>query len=308
VPGSDTGGIRINSLGFRSPELEPKSPSMIRLTFIGASTTYSAEVRTNDKTWPHLVWQSLQQRYPDRHLDYVNAAVPGLSVSGSLKNLTNRVRPIRPDVVVLYEGFNDLIVDARQLALRQGLTVPADSDWLGRWSLAWDLIRKNYQILRAQHRARDSQMLRVDWADLAASFKLRLAGLIAASQQTGRVVAVATMSYRLRHEQSPDEQVRAAEAALFYMPFLTPEGMLSGYEHYNDAIRQAARDAGIILIDDELSIPGSATYFADTIHFTEAGSEMMARRVKSRLQDEPAFLALMRAPYETTGASPSNGR
>src|SRR5215831_21298984 len=41
VPGSSTGGIRINSMGFRSPELVvPKPASTIRLAFLGSSTTY----------------------------------------------------------------------------------------------------------------------------------------------------------------------------------------------------------------------------------------------------------------------------
>ena len=65
VPGGSFGGIHINSLGFRSPELEvPKSASTVRIAFLGSSTTYCAEVSSNENTWPYLVAQKLQARWP----------------------------------------------------------------------------------------------------------------------------------------------------------------------------------------------------------------------------------------------------
>ena len=69
TPGLVMGNIRVNSLGFRSPELtQPKPPSVIRLAFLGASTTYYAEVSTIDMTWPHLVAQKLLEAFPDARL------------------------------------------------------------------------------------------------------------------------------------------------------------------------------------------------------------------------------------------------
>src|SRR5690242_17704145 len=45
IAGKTTGSIRINSLGFRSPELAvPKPIGVVRLAFLGGSTTYCAEV------------------------------------------------------------------------------------------------------------------------------------------------------------------------------------------------------------------------------------------------------------------------
>src|SRR5262249_19725924 len=53
VPRADqsTKKIRINSLGFRSPELQtPKPARTVRLAFLGASTTYCAEASSNEAT------------------------------------------------------------------------------------------------------------------------------------------------------------------------------------------------------------------------------------------------------------------
>src|SRR5690242_11836091 len=50
------GRITVNSLGFRGPEITvPKPAGTVRLAFLGASTTWCAEVSGNDKVWPHLV-------------------------------------------------------------------------------------------------------------------------------------------------------------------------------------------------------------------------------------------------------------
>src|SRR5215471_14095847 len=46
-------GIRINSLGFRGEEFQKQKPAgTIRIVVLGASTTFNAEVSSNEATWP----------------------------------------------------------------------------------------------------------------------------------------------------------------------------------------------------------------------------------------------------------------
>lgn len=59
---------------------------------------------------------------------------------------------------------------------------------------------------------------------------------------------------------------------------LSIKGLLDAYEAYNAAIRDAAGATGAVLIDGDTDIPGDAEHFVDTMHFTDAGSEAMARR------------------------------
>ena len=91
-PNSETGGIRINALGFRSPELTtPKPEGAIRIAFLGGSTTYCAEATDNDATWPYVVMRGLRERHPDATFDFLNAAVPGYGTEHSLVTLKERV-------------------------------------------------------------------------------------------------------------------------------------------------------------------------------------------------------------------------
>lgn len=294
-PGSSTASIRINAHGYRSPDLiQPKPPGTVRLAFVGASTTFCAEVSSNERTWPHLVWQSLQDRFPDVRFDYVNAAIPGITTGTSRRNVSARVAPLQPDVIVLYEGFNDVSVEARDLAARQGLYRKPAESWLARYSLAWDLVVKNARILAAKQRARRAATHPPFEAGLLGEpFAAQLTALARASQRVAPVVAIATLSSRIRRDQSPEEQLVSSEAALYYMPFLTPADLLRSYERFNAIIRRVARETGVLLIENEEAIPGDGVHFHDTIHFTDAGSTAMARRVTAALVGAPAFYRLL---------------
>ena len=75
------------------------------------------------------------------------------------------------------------------------------------------------------------------------------------------------------------------------MPYMSIHGLIQGYAEYNDVVREVASETGVVLIDGENSIPGDAQHFADSVHFTDKGSHLMARRVargliqSSRLQE-----------------------
>ncbi len=91
VPNLVRGPIQINSRGFRGPDVTvPKPPGVIRLAFLGGSTTYCAEVSSTELTWPHLVWQSLRGALPAVRFDYVNAGVPGYGLDAIRRSFSAR--------------------------------------------------------------------------------------------------------------------------------------------------------------------------------------------------------------------------
>ncbi len=292
------GGIRINSLGFRGPELENSNPdSVVRLAFLGASTTFCAEVSSNELTWPHLVWKKLKESLPAINIDYVNAAVPGYTVNSSMKNLRYRVEPLKPDVIIIYHTTNDLSMDSRALAGEQGIYQSSDNkqSWISKYSLLWFLTEKNLKIRMLQKDAIGKTKLKFDPQQLSRDFKRRLTELIKESQNVARLVVVVTFSHKLRREQSPQEQLKAANTALYYMPFMSTEGLLSGYEEYNRVIREVAKERGAALIEEEMSIPGDDAHFYDSVHFTDRGSKLMAKRVSDTVLESAEFREIIQS-------------
>lgn len=296
MPNTNQGNIRINHMGFRGPELvNPKPDSLVRLAFLGASTTFCAEVNSNETTWPHLVWKRLQEAKPDTQFDYVNAAVPGYTVDSSLKNLKYRVTPLNPNIIVIYHATNDLAKDSRRLATEQGIfrSSVEKQSWLSKYSLLWFLVEKNLKIRQIQKEAYTQHRLEFDPKQLSSGFRERLINLVRESQKVAELVAIATFSHKLRHEQTFKEQLKTANTALYYMPYMSIEGLLSGYEEYNRVIREVTKETGVLLIEKEMSIPGDDAHFNDSVHFKDAGSKLMAKRVSDALLGSNAFEAIV---------------
>jgi|SRR5882672_7468451 len=298
VPGRDTGAIKINSLGFRGPEIEmPKPAGRVRIAFCGASTTYCAEASDNAAVWPARVCAALAARFPDVTFDYVNAGVPGYTLDQTMLALQQRVAPLEPDVILFYEATNDLTRDTRELAQRQGVyTGHADEDsWMSRVSLAWYLVEKNL-VLRKRQAAATTDVGRVSFEarDLSVRFAERLNEFVVLARNRSKFVALATFSIHARRKQSPAELLEACKTSLYYMPYMTPALLLDGFEEYNRVIREVARKTNSSLIDVAEVIPGDDAHFADSVHFKDAGCSVMASHVVEGLVAAPGFQALCR--------------
>lgn len=298
LPDTRTRTISINSLGFRGPPLtQPKPPDKLRIAFLGASTTFCAEVSGNNMTWPHLATEAIQNEYPDIVVDYVNASVPGYTVKSSLLNFRRRVAPLHPDVTIIYHATNDLSWETRSLALQQGLYEKrgrTENSWLAEHSQLWYLVVKNLSIKDVQKDASNaSKRLEFSPSKLGESFREYLTQLVAEAKQVSEVVAVATFSHQIRPEQTPEQQLKAAGSALYYMPFMEPQGLMEAFERYNQIIVEVASDTGAVLIGGERMIPGDSEYFNDTVHFKDAGSRIMARRVSEALLKSREFPSLV---------------
>lgn len=295
-PLQDTGRIRIDSRGFRNPEIEmPKPPGRIRVAFVGASTTFCAEVSSNEATWPSLVTRELGRRYPKLSFDHVNAGVPGYGLEAESQSLREQVAPLQPDVVVFYEGANELSYDTREVARRSGLFSgkAENPSPLARISVAWFLVEKNLLVRKRQRDATTRATLRYNADSLAQGFRAGLVEFLTLAKQVAPVSAVATFSHKVRRDQAPETQLRNCNTALYYSPYMSVAGLLDGFDAYNRAIRSAAAETGVILIEGENDIPGDDVHFADSVHFLDPGAQVMARRVVDGLVTSPQFDSLI---------------
>ncbi len=298
IPNSRFGHVTINHQGFRGPEIVvPKPADTIRVAFLGASTTYCAEVSSDERTWPHMVMQLLGESFPGVTFDYINAGVPGYGLDSIQRNFERRVLPLQPDVVVIYEATNDLTSNSFKLARSRGLVVEHPEEhmgWLSRHSLLVYLVRKNIHVMEAARAAsRQTGKLEFEPEELAAPFRSELAQLVRNVRADVPVSFIATFAPQVRREQSAAERAAAVSSNLYYMPFLTADGILSGYETYNAVIREVAQREGLELIAGEESIPGDAEHYVDSVHFSDAGSMVMAQRVAGVMTGSEAFRRLV---------------
>jgi len=310
IPASNFGPVHINSFGFRSPPISLEKPAgRLRLAFLGGSTTYCAEVSSDEMTWPYLVVAETKKRFPDLDIDFINGAVPGYSTAGLRPYFEGRIARFHPDVIVIYEAANDLSANSFTLAREQGVTrhtVDQSMGWFAHHSLLLYLVEKNLKILELQHDVQAQPKIVLDQARLDAMYRRDLTALVEASKKVADLVVTVTFAPRLRADQSPGELRAAAATTLYYMPYMTPEAIREGFQGYNDVMRSIAAEEGALLVGDEDSIPADAVHYKDSVHFIDAGSILMAKRVARSLLNSKRFLRLVteHTHSATIGAGP----
>jgi hypothetical protein len=112
----------------------------------------------------------------------------------------------------------------------------------------------------------------LDTARLDAEFRTDYMNLVAASATVAKVVVTATFAPRLRAEQSPEERKEAAVTDLYYTPYMTIDGLITTYAHYNQVIREVAEAHHTLFVGHEESIPADDKHYTDSVHYTDAGS------------------------------------
>ncbi|MGB1111447.1 MAG: SGNH/GDSL hydrolase family protein, partial [Gammaproteobacteria bacterium] len=109
IPGARFGRQTVNSEGFVSTReiAFPRQANELRVVTLGGSSTVG-NGNTDETTYPRLLEAKLQQAYPDRVVNVINAAAGGYSTIESLGYLQSRMIHWQPDVVVIMHGWNDM--------------------------------------------------------------------------------------------------------------------------------------------------------------------------------------------------------
>jgi lysophospholipase L1-like esterase len=98
-----------NSLGYRSDEFSLEKPSgVFRIVALGGSSTYDVRIEDNEKTFTAQLEKELKEKYGYAGVQVINAGVPGYNSWEMLINLEFRVIELKPDLVIIYEGTNDV--------------------------------------------------------------------------------------------------------------------------------------------------------------------------------------------------------
>lgn len=97
-----------NSLGFRGPEVTREKPvGIVRVVLLGGSTTHGWWVNDRETIDAHMRVM-LAQLAPFQRFEVINAALDGYDSYQLLERLRIDVLPLRPDIVIINSGINDV--------------------------------------------------------------------------------------------------------------------------------------------------------------------------------------------------------
>ena len=297
----DTSG-HINAMGLRGLERTAAKPSgVFRIVCVGGSTTFGAGILGDENTYPARLEAVLSAARPDLAIEVLNAGVPGYTTAENVIYLSLRLLDLQPDLVVLYEGYNDFKPNrypgfqSDYSHWRDRSVAPAPS-WLDLHSRLYTKMRSlaDRFVRDPSARMRDprsgERMRRYDTVsdEGLAAFRRNLRTMIAAARSVGAQAAVATYAHPCTEgnlRDHPDLLKYLPE----YLPNLTFAGARDAFDKYNEAAREVARDEEISLIDAAVAIPPDPDLFVDHVHFNAAGADRFARVVAGAI--EPALPA-----------------
>jgi lysophospholipase L1-like esterase len=99
--------VHINHKGFRGKEISDDKGDAYRIVALGESTTFGCTLNAEDKPWPELLEQFIQERLkPERTVEVINAGVPGYTLVHNLQRLQSDILPLKPDIIISYHGYN----------------------------------------------------------------------------------------------------------------------------------------------------------------------------------------------------------
>jgi len=286
TPNYRKGKMLHNSLGYRNDEFPLEKPDgVFRIVALGGSSTYDVRIADNADTFTAQLERLLREDYGYQNVQVINAGVPGYNSWEILVNLEFRVLDLDPDLVIIYEGTND--VHARlvepsayrgdDLGRRQAWQVPPVAMW--EHSALLRIVSRMMNVSRQvsiddfvssptyvswpfEYRLSEDNLDPVEILkeNPPIYFRRNLENMIAVAKEHGVKIMFSTWAH------SPYLNDYAAEG--YYQ---------QGFKENNDVVKEVATVQQIPLFDFAGVMPQDAEYWADGRHVNEAGALVKAR-------------------------------
>jgi lysophospholipase L1-like esterase len=306
---------RKNALGFRGESYPEDFQRRLTVIAVGGSTTESFYI-SDGKTWPDLLAQSLKPRFQALWLN--NAGLDGHSSWGHIVLVRDYIVDLRPDVVLLLVGVNDLFADGPNQYDRAaaGGLVSLLADYSEVVSTAVNLLRARQtakmtalgtipkpndlrQFPQFVVNEAELQALLQDAQPALASFRQRLTDILGLLRQAGVQPVLITQPSLLGPVVDADDGVDLGLIEVnMWGRKLNGQAVWTLLEAYNEVTRSVARQGNAGLIDLAAQMPKSRRYYYDFFHFNNDGSARVAEIVSQGLcpQLAAAFPAAAAAP------------
>ena len=109
IPNQQSNSVNINSFGFRGAEFTSENiSSNYRIFLLGGSTMFGYGATSDKTTIPGYLQQFLDETHNDHDIEIINAGIQGADSFDELNLIENKVVPLNPDLIIVYDGWNDL--------------------------------------------------------------------------------------------------------------------------------------------------------------------------------------------------------
>ncbi|KRB90921.1 SGNH/GDSL hydrolase family protein [Sphingomonas sp. Root720] len=291
-PNSVIGGtdirIRTNRYGLRSPDIPARPlPNELRIAVIGASTVAGVYTPTNEQTFSQRLAVRLRAHYPDRPVNVIDAGIPGYWLHDMHRMLDVRVVNLRPRLIILYAGSNDIagLCQVRS-RVRPNTRIALPYPALEKALLLRDITKKNTIAIRTSHLLSPSGPAKPDTFDAAylASYREELRAMFRTARQRGIDMIMVTSVKAYRKEMPLIQQEQVARTALsYYDDCFSLDGIYRAERSLTGVQREVAAEYGQRFVDISKLVPGGRRHFLDSTHLTPLGEQAVAKAIYPHL-------------------------
>jgi len=303
------GWFHVNSHGFRGPEIPvEQTPGRLRFMVVGGSAAFESQVTSDSRTWPARLQYWLEELGGFGDVEVINAGTPGYSVFDNLIRLQMELFQFDPDLIVLYQGHNDVsCATVDQAGRRRGTgnrpyQVAAESPWK-RWlqqhSELYNKLLARWRTIRARTAGRQVVHESKPQKTTAPTplqcgprqFERDVASFLAVAQTLGIEVVIV----QIVHASGADATAEADSTLRSYWrntrPYVEPDSALRTYGRYREILQQVAERHSVKFIPTgQFGIEGMRYYGTrDPMHFNDEGADRMGRKVAEALLDLNVF-------------------
>ena len=307
TPNFRRGANKHNALGFRGEEFEiVKAENTFRIVAVGGSSTYASDVRDYQHSYPFMLEEYLHSNGFD-FVEVINAGVIGYTSHENLINAQFRVLPLQPDLVIVYQGFNDvssrLVYPYSQylgdnsgtvrpvlygifmpdiweyssalriLGLSLGLTTTHAASDLHLSSLPHSAHWKTYARQFNSGAYPSGIFAEVSATDMLQNnppiyFERNLRSLVSIAASHDVKLLLVTMALDADHDEASGRS---------YERYFTSEDYIFGVAQHNELTRTIGAQTNTPVLDLAEIFPDDLTLYTDGLHMTEKGNRMRAQ-------------------------------
>ena len=274
-----------NSLGYRNNEFTSEKPSRVyRIVALGGSSTYDVRIEDNQATFTAQLEKLLKEEYGYQNVEVINAGVPGYASWEILINLEFRVLDLDPDLVIIYEGTNDVHARLVEPSAYRGDNSGRRQAWQAPPVALWE----RSALLRILSRMTNvTRQVSVD--DFVSSptylswpYEFRL------SRDDVDPTEILKKNPPIYFRRNLENMIAIAKehdieimfATWAYSPYLndyaSKEYYQQGFRENNEVVKEVANSHHVPLFDYAEVMPQDTSYWADGRHVNEAGALVKA--------------------------------
>lgn len=285
--------LKTNSLQFFNGEhgdrdiVIPKPQNLIRINCLGASTTgnYIKEKNKN-YSYPIILEKKLQAKYKEKQIEVNNCGQGGYNSADILIRSALKIVDTMPDYVILYHAYNDIrsyLTDNFSSDYSHSKKNLAESNWkfyLSNWipdvpSNFFNYLKNKflpsssirYSLLEIT--GNGSVNLSADYRLGLKTYERNIKNIINLYQSINAKIILCTFSFYLY------EEVKNSKLHNLYYEIVKEE---------NKIIEKVAKQKNLTLVEADKLIPKNKENFVDTIHFSKAGMDYLAKIICAKIK------------------------